>query len=148
MTLYERKYFVSIISSLLIALIYAVYMYQIFQSYSYTLSSNFAYWGKVILVFIGMSVASRSIIYLVFNFILKIPKIGNDPTFTEEMDKLIELKASRNSMYVFMAGFMISVALLIIYLPPYIMFIGITFSGLASEVTADASQIYYYRSGV
>jgi hypothetical protein len=66
----------------------------------------------------------------------------------DERDKLIKLKALRNSHYSFVTGFMVAIIALAVGFPSYSIFIVFVISGVISELIDNGSQMYYYRKGV
>jgi hypothetical protein len=95
-----------------------------------------------------VSIAAKVIIHIVFSIINTIATNEKEPSFTDELDKVIGLKATRNSHYVFMIGFLLSMVPLIMDMPPYVMFITLIAAGFVSEVVGTVTQLYLYRRGV
>ena len=97
----------------------------------------------------GFRYVARIIIYIIFHIInaiatTRLKKFRHE----DERDKLIKLKAPRNSHYSFVVGFMVAIIALAIGLPTYSIFIVFVISGVISEVIDNGSQMYYYRKGV
>ncbi|MRN52296.1 hypothetical protein [Paenibacillus monticola] len=147
MSYQEKKNVVSLLSTLLIFGFYCSYVFQVHQE-STELIDNFRFWGASILILIPVSIVVKIIITIVFNIIYRITTNEIEPSFSDELDKLIELKATRNSHYVFILGFLLSMGSLVIEMPPSTMFIILIFSGLVSEVAGVITQLYLYRRGV
>lgn len=147
MSYQERRSIVSIISTILICVIYftnAVQRYPQAGDYS---SDMFHYWGTTILLLIVVSIAAKIVIYIVFSILNTIATRESEPKFLDERDKLIELKSSRNSLYVFMVGFLLAMIPLVLNRPPTVMFIVLIAAGILSEMIGDLSQFYFYRRG-
>jgi hypothetical protein len=83
-----------------------------------------------------------------FNIIYRITTNEKEPSFSDELDKLIELKATRNSHYVFILGFLLSMGSLVMDMSPSTMFIILFISGFLSELVGVFTQLYLYRKGV
>jgi hypothetical protein len=147
MSYQERKNIVSLISTILIFGIYCLYMLQMYQEGSID-STSFKFWGSVILILIPLSIVAKIIISIIFNIIYRMTTNEKEPSFSDELDKLIELRATRNSHYVFVIGFLLAMGSLVMDLPPYVMFIILIFSGLVSEIFGVFTQLYLYRRGV
>jgi hypothetical protein len=147
MSYQEKKNIVSLISNLLILVIYCSYVIQMYQAGSID-STSFRYWGSVILILIPVSIAAKIIISIVFNMIYRITTNEKEPSFSDELDKLIELRATRNSHYAFVIGFLLGIGSLVIDMPPSVMFIIFIFSGLVSEMVGGITQLNLYRKGV
>lgn len=99
-------------------------------------------------MFIGVSIVARIIIYIIFHIINAIATREQDIPVEDERDKLIKLKALRNSHYVFSTGFVLSIVALAFGMPVFWIFVIFLISGLLSEIIDNGSQIYYYQKGV
>jgi hypothetical protein len=147
MSYQEKKNIVSLISTLLIFGIYCSYVFQMYQEGSID-STSLHFWGSVILILIPVSIVAKIIISIVFNIINRMLTNEKEPSFSDELDKLIGLKATRNSHYVFVIGFLLAMGSMVIDKPPSVMFITLIFSGLVSEMVGGITQLYLYRRGV
>jgi len=147
MSYQEKKIYVSLISTTLIFGFYCLYVFQNHQE-SIDSSESFSFWGAVILILIPASIVAKIIIAIVFNIINRITTNEKEPSFADELDKLIELKATRISHYVFVAGFLLAMGLLAMDQPPSAMFITLILSGFLSELLGGITQLYLYRRGV
>lgn len=148
MSYQEKENIVNILSGLLITGIFAWIVYQRHMQGRFDLTEDFSKWGVIFLIFIGVSVVARIIIYIIFHIINYIATREEDIPVSDERDKLIKLKATRNSHYVFSGGFVISVFGLAIGMPVYGIFIVFIITGLLSEIVDNGSQLYYQRKGV
>lgn len=148
MSYQEKKNIVSLIGTILIFGFYCLYMYQRHQEGSLDQADTYRYWGSFILILIPVSIAAKIIIQIAFNILYRITTNEEEPSFSDELDKLIELKATRNSHYVFMLGVVLSMGSLVMDMPHSVMFIIIILSGFMSEVIGYISQLYLYRKGV
>jgi hypothetical protein len=147
MSYQEKKNYVNLFSTSLIFGFYCLYVFQTHQE-SIDSTDSFSFWGSVILILIPVSIVAKIIVSIVFNIINRIATNEKEPSFSDELDKLIELKAIRISHYVFVAGFLLAMGSLVIDMPPSVMFITLIFSGFASEVVGGITQLYLYRRGV
>ena len=148
MSYQEKQNIVNIFSGLLITAVYALIIYQRHQQGSLDLTEDFNSWGVIFLIFIGLSIIARIIIYIIFHIINAIATREEDIPPTDERDELVKLKATRNSYYTFTACFMCGFVLLALGMPVYGMFIAFIVSGLVAEIMDNGSQIYYYRKGI
>lgn len=144
----EKEKIVNIFSALLITSIYTWIVYQKQLAGTIELSNDFQTWGIVFLIFAGVSVVARIIIYIVFHIFNAIATKEEDIPAEDERDKLIKLKATRNSHYTFSIGFFMAIIALSIGMPSYWLFILFVISGVVAELIDNGSQIYYYRRGV
>ena len=144
----EKANIVNIISSLLITGVYAWIIYQKQMAGTIDLTDDFQKWGIVFLIFAGVSIVARIVIYIIFSIINVIVTREEKIPAEDERDKLIKLKATRNSHYSFSVGFFTAIAALSVGLPSYWLFILFVISGVISELIDNGSQMYYYRKGV
>ena len=148
MSYQEKQNIVNILSGLLITGIYAVIVYQRHQQGRFDLTEDFSKWGIIFLIFIGVSIVARIIIYIIFHIINAIATREEEVPVEDERDKLIKLKSTRNSYYAFTGGFFLSVSALALGMPVYGIFIAFVGFGLIAEIIDNSSQIYYYRKGI
>ena len=148
MSYQEKQNIVNIFSGLLVTIIYALMVYQRHQQGQFDLTEDFRSWGRIFLVFIGISVAVRIIIQIIFHIINAIATREEKVPVEDERDQLIKLKATRNSYYAFTSGFILSVLGLALGMPVHWIFIAFVAFGLIAEILDNGSQIYYYRKGI
>jgi len=148
MSYQEKQNIVNIISGLLVTAIYAYIVYQKQLAGELDLAGDYKQWGLLFVIFIGVSVVARVIIQIVFHIINAIATRTEDIPEDDERDKLVKLKSTRNSHYVFITGFTFSMIMLAIGWPVYSLFIIYIVTGLLSEIADNSSQIFYYRKGV
>jgi len=144
----EKENIINIFSGLLITGLYSWIVYQRHVQGLFDLTEDFSKWGVILLIFIGVSIVARIIIYIIFHILNYIATREEDVPPADERDKLIRLKAMRNGYVVFSGGFVLSVLALAIGMPVYGIFIAFVGFGLLAEIIENSSQIYYYRKGV
>jgi hypothetical protein len=148
MTYQEKKSIVSLISTILIFGTYCLYMYPRHPEGGMVSLETFRYWGLFVLNLTLFSIVAHIIISIVFNIFFRITTGEKEPKFADELDKLIDLKANRNSFFVFIVGFLLAMGSLVIYQPSQAMFIILIISGFISDVTGSVTKLYHYRKGV
>ncbi|MFC7686491.1 hypothetical protein [Ureibacillus sp. GCM10028918] len=148
MTYQEKKSIVSLISAIFIFVTYCLYMYPRYPGEGVESMESFRYWGSFVLILAVFSIVAHIIISIIFNIVFRMTTKEREPKFADELDKLIDLKAFRNSFFVFIIGFILAMSSLIIYQPLQVMFIILIFSGFISDVTGSATRLYHYRRGV
>ena len=147
MSYQERRSLVNLISSIVIMALYTAYMMQRYPAASPYSPAIFRFWGSFYLILIPVAIVARIIIYIVFAIVNAIATREEEPPITDERDKLVELKASQNSLYVFALGFVLAMGSLVVEQPPSVMFIILIGAGVVSEIISDISQFYFYRRG-
>lgn len=148
MTYQEKKSIVSLISAILIFGTYCLFMYPRHPEGGLESLETFRYWGSFVLILTLLSIVAHIIISILFNFVFRITTGEKEPTFADELDKVIDLKANRNSFFVFIIGFLLAMGSLVIYQPSQVMFIILITSGFISDVTGSITKLYHYRKGV
>jgi hypothetical protein len=148
MTYQEKKSIVSLISTILIFGSYCLYMYPQYPEGGAELTETFHYWGSFVLILTLISIVAHIIISIIFNIVFRITTREKEPTFADELDKLIDLKATRNSFFVFIIGFLLAMGSLVIDQPSQVMFIILIAAGFISDVTGSVTKLYHYRRGV
>jgi len=147
-TYQEKKSIVSLISVVLIFASYCLYMYPRHPGGGLESAETLRYWGLFVLILILVSIAANIVIHIVFSIVHRMTSDEQEPTFADELDKLIDLKSMRNSFLVFMIGFVLAMAALTVELPPQTMFIVMISAGFLSEVANSVTKLYHYRKGV
>lgn len=147
MSFQERRSIAALIGTILIPVIYSAYMIPRFPDGNPYSPEVFHFWGTFFLILVPVSVVAKIIIYILFSIVNAITTREEEPSITDERDKLIELRAARNSLYVFGAGFLLAMGSLVMEMPPSTMFIILICAGIVSEMIGDISQFYFYRRG-
>lgn len=148
MTYQEKKSIVSLISAIIIFGSYCAYMYPQFPKEGLKSTETFHYWGSFVLFLTLVSIVAHIIISIIFNMVFRMTTGEKEPTFADELDKLIDLKAFRNSFFVFILGFLLAMGSLVIDQPSQVMFMILIASGFISDVTGSITKLYHYRKGV
>jgi hypothetical protein len=144
----ETRIIVTLISTILIFGFYVLYVYFKHVRGNPGILDDFRFWGRTFLIFIPVAVAAEIILHIIFAIINKIVTNQDIPTITDEMDKLIELKALRISHWTFTAGFVSAMGFLAFGSKPYVMFIVVIIFGLLASIAEGITKIYYYRKGI
>ncbi|MEW9053036.1 MAG: hypothetical protein AB2392_17880 [Neobacillus sp.] len=148
MTYQEKKSIVSMISAILIFVSYCLFMYPRYPGEGVESSEVFHYWGTFVLYLTLFSIVAHIIISIIFNLVFRITTKEKEPGFADELDKLIDLKAYRNSFFVFVIGFILAMGSLVFYYPSHVMFIILISAGFISDVIGSVTRLYHYRRGV
>lgn len=148
MSFQEKENIVNIFCGLLTSTILGWAVYQRHLEGSFDLTQDFRAWGIIFLVFIGISVVVRIIIYIIFYSINAIATHEQDVPVEDERAKLIKLIGIRNSHYAFSTGFVLSITGLALGMQLHWIFVIFVVSGLLSEIIDNATQIYFHRKGI
>jgi hypothetical protein len=144
----ESRIILSAGSSLLIMAIYALHVYNKYVVVNPLVLHDFHFWGKTMLILIPVMIVAQIIIHIVYAIINKIVTHEDIPTISDEMDKLIELKALRVSHWINVLGFFLAMASQAMGMKPWILIVVIIISGIVASLAADIARIIYYRRGV
>ena len=154
MTYNEKKSLTNILSSVLITAIYAIIIYQKYVNGGLDVSDIFKFWALTILIFIPISIIARIIIMIIFHILESIIQaaqrkdIEDEMDIVDERDKLIRMKASAISMYIFTLGFIIALATQLFDVSNHVFFIVLIIAGLITDIVSESLMIRYYRRGV
>lgn len=148
MAFQEKRALVSLFGTILVATLYFGYVFQKYEAQSFGADTDFRFWASVILILIPVMIIAKVIIHTVFVVINIAATREEEPSITDERDKLIELRSTSNAYHGFMVGFLISMGALVADQPPYVMFLIMTLALITSTIIWDISQLYFYRNGV
>lgn len=148
MTYQEKKSIVSIVSTVIIFVSFSFWMYPQYPIGGVLENQFLHFWGRFVLLLTLVSIIAHIIISIIFNIIFSVTTKEKQPSFEDELDKLIALKANRNSFFIFILGFLSSMTALVISQPLQVMFIILIISGFLADVTGSVTKFYHYRKGV
>jgi len=144
----EKQTLVTITATILIMVIYSLYIYNRYIAADPEILNDYRFWGKSFIVLIPVAIVIQIIIHILFAIINKIVTNEDIPTKDDERDKLIELKSIRVSHWIFTVGFMLAMGSLAIGMQPWVMFVTLISSGFLSGIISEIVKIFYYRRGV
>lgn len=147
MSYQERKTLIMMISGLAISIIYGLYLYNTYPEAFTDSATDVSFWGSAILWLCVWSIGIRIGIMILFSILNTIITREKIPSFSDERDKMIELKSQRWSHYIFILGFLIAMGALALGEPIFMMFVIIFAGGLVGEIVSGCSQLYLYRRG-
>lgn len=147
MSFQEKRAIFYILVTLIVMGFYYIFVLQMDQANSTDLTTLLRFWGIVFLSLIPVQIVIAIIMYIIFGIINTIATKEEEPSVTDEFDKLIELRVTRNLFYVFFAGFLLAMVTLVIKQPLTTMFHVLLISLFLAQIFGNASQIYFYRRG-
>ena len=143
----ERQTIVSLLTTLLLAAIFFVYVLPRYPAGNPYSAAVFHFWGVAVVILIAVSIVANIAMSIVFSIVYSMATHEKAASFADERDKFIEARAFRNAVYVFTCGFLLAMGSLVLDLPPSVMFIILMGSGYGSGLVANFSQLYLYRKG-
>ncbi len=142
----EKMSLLTIATTLFITAIYYGVVYQKYQDLSAD-ANLFDFWATVVVLMVPIYIAVHLLSIFVFTFINKKLTGEGFPKFTDERDKLIELKAVRGDYFGVILGIfsaMLAGSLGASITTSFVLLItGMTLAGLLS----NAIRFYLYRKG-
>jgi hypothetical protein len=149
MDIKEKRILVSLLSSVLVILFYAWYVYSRYIADNPAILNDFKFWGTSFIILIPVAIGIQIVIQIIFAIITHILNKGEeiDP-IEDERDKLIELKAIKVSHYLFILGFVLAMGTLAMGMQPWVMFVVLISSGFTASMVNEILRLYYYRKGV
>ncbi|MFC2151089.1 hypothetical protein ACFLSE_01065 [Bacteroidota bacterium] len=144
----ETRILVSLISTILIFGFYALYVYNKHVAGNPEILNDLKFWGKTFFIFIPVMIVTQIVIHIIFAIINKIVTNEDIPTISDEMDKLIELKALKISRWVNSIIFLLAMGSILIGMEIWVMFILLISSCFISTIAEAFAQIYFYKRGV
>jgi hypothetical protein len=165
MSYQEKRTITSIVTGALVLAAYGIYAFSRYRSGELA-AGDWKSWAGIMLIFIGIGIAVSIVTQIVFHILLSVSvaiskKIQDETTpdklieksiqaemVEDEMDKLIELKSTRLSLFFAGFGFIAGLGSLALNYPPALMLniLFISFSG--SALLEGVAQLYYYNKGV
>lgn len=144
----EKKAIVYLTATILLSLGYYAYLYHAYQAAEWQQTSQeIRFWAQAILLFVPVQVVGKVIIHVLFVMVNALATQEQEPTFMDELDQRVELKATRNFYHIFMAGFMAALGTQALAMSITWLFVTLLAGILAASLTFDLSQLYYYRRG-
>jgi hypothetical protein len=147
MSFQEKRAIVSLISTILIAVLYCAYMVERFPLGDPYSAEVFRFWGAFFLILIPVTIVAKIAIHILFSILNTIATREDEPSITDERDRLIEMRALTLAIYSFSLGFLLAMIALVIGMPPSTMFVTLICSGVTAEIISDFSQFSMYRRG-
>jgi uncharacterized membrane protein len=147
MSYHERRSLANLVSTLLITILYCAFMARRYPQADAYAPEIFRFWGTFFLLLIPVSIVLKILSLILFTILNAVATREEELPITDERDRSIELRASRNSLWVFVIGFILAMASLAVDVPPAGMFVILVCAGVVSEVVSEISQFYYYRRG-
>jgi len=144
----EKQLLISNLSSLLLMILYSLYVYINYFREDPLLIHNTAFWAKAFLILIPILMGVQILLHIAMAIVYKITANEEIPTITDEMDRLIELKAMRVSHWVFIAGFILAMASQAMGMATWVMFPVLIGSMFMAGIIEGMLQIWFYMKGV
>jgi hypothetical protein len=143
----EKRSYVGLITTVIVSVAYIALLLQRLEGAALA-GQELSFWGGAILLFIPVSVAAQVAVHIVFVIINTVTGGEREPRFSDELDHLVSLKATRNFYHTFMAGFVLAMGAVALSQAPFFMFLILFLGMVIASMVLEFSQLYYYRRGV
>src|SRR5215469_18860500 len=143
----ERQAIVSLLTTLLLVVFFVGYVLPKYPAGNPYAPEVFRFWGVAFVVLVPVSIVSNIAVSIVFSMVYSMATRQTASSFADERDKLIDLRALRIALFVFISGFSLAMGSLAIGMSPTVMFIILMSVGYGSGVVANIAKLYLYREG-
>lgn len=148
MTYQEKRSIGLLISNLTVPAVYYSNVYRKFQSGEFSDLGDTRMWASIILIAIPIYIAANILMMILVNIVHTAATREEHKDIVDEMDKIIELKATRNFYHCFMIGFLLALGSQYMRMGIHSMFIIFIVTIVVASLINEISQLYYYRRGV
>ena len=148
MSIQEKQVILSLFNTVLVLVIYSLWLYNSYLSVTPEVINDFSFWGKVFVILVPVMIGVQIVMHILFHILNAIVSREHVPDKEDERDKLIELKSIRLSHWIFIAGFFLAMGSQALSMQPWIMFVLLISFGFISSMASDIAKIFYYRRGV
>ncbi len=165
MSYQEKRTLVSIFTGMVLLAAYCIYAFGKVQA-GVVAADDMKFWATTILIFIGVGIAASIVIQIIFHILLsialsvkeqvqnnkcddkKIEKAIELEMVEDEMDKLIELKATQVGFVIAGIGFVAAMVSLVLNYSSAVMLNILFLSFGIGSMMEGFAQLYYYRKGI
>lgn len=144
----EKKTYLELLGNVLVFTGYGLYVYLNNQARIEANPNDFAFWGSTFLIMIPVAIVIHIVLHILFAIYTRVASGEGIPDFEDEMDKLIELRAIRNSHWTFILGFGAAMASQVMGYEPFVMVLSLFGAGFVSSIVSDLTKLYFYRKGL
>lgn len=144
----EVQIIMTIVAFLIIIGVYVWHVYSKFIVPDPQLINNPQFWGERFIILVPIMIGTLIAFFIVFAILKKAVTNKDIETLTDEMDRLIELKAIRISRMVNSVGFLLAFGSLAIGKQLWVLFTILLSSCFIAALVESLAKLYYYRKGV
>ncbi len=152
MSFQERRTILYIGSFILISAFYAMIVFQKLNQLDVSADPGperlLKFWGTVLVLFVLIQIVGRILVHIILAVITAALGERDEDEIVDELERLVDLKATRNGSTAFMIGFFLSMGSLMLGAGPALMFKLLFGSLIACGIVGDVSQLWFYRRGI
>jgi hypothetical protein len=144
----EKGAIVSLISALIVFVLYALYALDLYQDGHFSGPEASSLVGKSAFLMIIVGIGVRIVVQILFSVTEAIVTQEKDHPVTDERDKLIELKGMQIAFISFCFSFLALMGILALdMLSPHMVILLTILSLYLASIVADSIKIFLYRRG-
>ncbi len=148
MSFQEKKALATSVSAVIVGIIYYFYTFQSHAMESLNPEVDFKFWAITILLMVPAIIVTNIIVHILFGIAHNIMTKEKPDYSEDEMYRLVELKANRNSHMVFSFGFLLAMVALALGSAPWHLFNIMVMAMLTSSIVTGITHLYFYRKGI
>lgn len=148
MNFQEKRSIGLLISNIAVPAVYYLNVYNKFQAGELGSLGDTRMWAAIILLSIPIYIIANIIMMILINIVHTAATREEYKDIIDEMDKLIELKATRNFYHTFMIGFLLALGSQYLRMGIHVMFITFIATIIIAGIINELSQLFYYKRGV
>jgi hypothetical protein len=148
MSIQEKQVILSLVNTLLVLVIYSLWLYNRHLSVTPEVINDFTFLGKAFVILVPATIVVQIVMHILFYIVNAILYRETVPDRTDERDKLIELKSIRISHWIFIFGFFLAMGSQALSMQPWVMFVLLISFGFIAGMASVISKIIYYRRGI
>jgi ethanolamine transporter EutH len=148
MSIQEKQVILSLFNTVLVLVVYSLWLYSRHLSVSPEMVNDFRFWGRAFIILVPVTIAVQIVMHILFHIVNAILSREPVPEKEDERDKLIELKSIRIAHWIFIAGFFLAMGSQALSMQPWVMFVLLISSGFIAGMASDVAKIFYYRRGI
>jgi hypothetical protein len=150
MSFKEKNISATLVSFLVILLVYLVGILRMIQDGGLNSTSLFRLWGIVIVLAIAFTIAATILTHIFSAIIQAIRTGGEEPEIEDledERDQLIDLRGTRATHFIYSLGAFFSMLTFVLGQSPLVMFALLILFGVVAQIIGDVSRLVLYRRG-
>ena len=150
MTFKQKNIAVSLANFVLILLVFLVRTTQLNQNDAFTPTNVFRLWGVIIVLSIFVTIAATILTHIVFAVVEAIKTGDKNPDiedFSDERDRLIDLKGTQVTHIISSSGIALAMLSYVLGQSPLVMFSLLILFGLLAQIAGDTFRLLLYQRG-
>jgi hypothetical protein len=148
MTIQEKRSIGFIVSNVLVSACYALYLGLVYRDRFAVAPDDPKLWATVILIYVPLQVLARLLVVIALAVANELAGAGERADLEDEMDKLIDLKSTNFSYYIFGAGILLALGSLALGMSLALFFAILGGGMVLAGLVGDLALLVMYRRGL